>query len=755
MDWTEKYLQYCDGNIDRAELCTRLNIEPEFLEMICKVDKDVFVVRFAALNPLTPDEAVDAALERFPELDDSDFWDKRNNNIQKFQVGNIDQSKGRDQVLLEHVKYYDKVDHISAHIGQPVTNKKHFFKNPIKDWTDTNKYRVAMIMAPSWGIVFPPYATARLTAILRNFDYSVKVYDLNIESYHVLKSETNNNYWDSNYYYVWVNRRDFVGRILPIIKPLLDKAVDEIIESKVKVVGFSVYNTNIWATNYIIFELKEKNPDICIMVGGPEIMSAQIDQRLYANYYFVGEAEENFISILENLPEVLPNKQIVGSQDSKLQLENYPYADYSDYKLSNYDRSRGVSIETSRGCVAKCSFCSETHFWKFRTLTPERVVEEMKYQKEKHDVYRFWFVDSLVNGNLKNFQKLVELINKNKLKIKWNSYARCDGRMTREFLKEVAKSGCTALSYGVESGSQKVLLDMRKKIEIWEIEQNLKDTYEVGIRTHVNWMIGFPTEEPIDFIHSLNLLFNNRNFIETISPGFGTGIAPLTDMEFNSNLYNIMPVPEQTFFGTWCTYGYKNTILQRFIRAKLTYIWLDILKKIKSKIKNSQEYKDLNNFYKAYYNKKLLPLRVEYENYVNVNRLGSAKFKHLISSEFYAFMFIFWKCFKSGDFEIIFDPTKDLECFGTYLVSNYTAKIIFSVDVDGNYYINGTHSLIHESVTGDKIALISKEKEICDQTFVHSFKENGNFKNWIEDKIQTKETVHENYRKKHIVLTQI
>ena len=64
-------------------------------------------------------------------------------------------------------------------------------------------------------------------------------------------------------------------------------------------------------------------------------------------------------------------------------------------------------------------------------------------------------------------------------------------------------SGCTCLSYGVESGSQKVLLDMRKKVDIWEIENNLKHGAEVGLFNHINWMIGFPTEEPIDFLHSL------------------------------------------------------------------------------------------------------------------------------------------------------------------------------------------------------------------------------------------------------------
>lgn len=753
INWQKKYLDNCKDNIDRAELCTRIDIEPEFLTMICEDDKDPFVVKFAALNPLTSEISVELALTRFPQLNNSDFWDRRNRNIQQFEVGKINQTQGRDQILLEHIKLHDNTDHVSAHLGKPIPKIKHKVKKIKKKWDPTKKYRIAMIMAPAWGVAFPPYATAKLTAILRKFEYSVKVFDLNVECFHLLKENNPDiNYWDSNYYYVWINNRDFYHRVLPIIKPLLDSTVDEIINSSVKVVGFSVYNTNFWATSYIIFELKKRNPDIFIMVGGPEIMTSKIDHRLYANYYFVGESEENFIFILENLPESIPNKQVVGSTDSKLLLEGYPYADYSDYNLENYEHRYGVSIETSRGCVAKCSFCAETHFWKFRSLTPERVIEEMKYQIQTHKVRRFWFVDSLVNGNLKNFQKLVDLINENNLKIWWNSYARCDGRMTSEFLKNVAKSGCTALSYGVESGSQKVLLDMRKKIEIWEIEQNLKDTVEADIEVHVNWMIGFPTEDPIDFIHSLTLLFNNRNYIDTISPGFGTGIPNQTDMETNAHLYGILPITETTFFGQWCTDNFKNTILNRFIRFKFTHIWLEILNDINSRIENTQRYGDLKNFYKLDYNKNLIKNYINYENYVNVLRSNEQELKDNIANEFYAFMYIFWKCFQQGKFEIIFDPTKDIETFGTFLANNYKATVSFSVNINGDYEINGNHTFIHESITGDKIKIISKEKEIRDHSFVHIFKESGNFKDWIEEKSQIKETVHENYRKKNIYM---
>ena len=47
--------------------------------------------------------------------------------------------------------------------------------------------------------------------------------------------------------------------------------------------------------------------------------------------------------------------------------------------------------------------------------------------------------------------------------------------------KDIKATGCTTLSFGVESGSQKVLDDMKKKVKIWEIENNLRDGHKAGM----------------------------------------------------------------------------------------------------------------------------------------------------------------------------------------------------------------------------------------------------------------------------------
>ena len=80
---------------------------------------------------------------------------------------------------------------------------------------------------------------------------------------------------------------------------------------------------------------------------------------------------------------------------------------------------------------------------------------------------------------------------------------------------------------------------MKKKIKVWEIEDNLRDARIANIENHVNWVIGFPTETPADWCHSLHVLYNTRNWVTVISPGMTCGDAPLSDMNKNWKDYNI------------------------------------------------------------------------------------------------------------------------------------------------------------------------------------------------------------------------
>ncbi len=765
MEIWDKQLLECKSNVDRALLARSYECHHVLLKAFCYDDLDPLVVEEAALNPYSEEHWVKRALVRFPLLDTPSFWEARENNIAKLQKEI--EKKGsmivadRDQMILKHI-LRKPADNVFNHLG---TNKKEItdiqFKNPIVEWADTSKYRVAMIMAPAWGVIFPPYNLAKLTSILRKFDYSTKVYDLNIESYHLLKDmDPSVDYWASHQYYYWMVKENFQIFLLPKLKPLFDKVINELVESNPRVIGFSVYNTNLWATDYLVKEIKRKLPDACVIVGGPEVTSTGKKHSFFKmnwfNYLFVGEAEETLPSVLENLPDVLPMHQYIGTTDSKIRLEDYPYTDYSDYNLSNYRKDNGVSMETSRGCVADCSFCAETAFWKFRSNDPERVINEIQHLYDTKKIKHIWFVDSLINGNLKVFEKIVDLLIERDLGIEWNCYARCDGRMTKELIAKVVKSGCSSLSYGVESGSQKVLHDMRKKVEIWEIENNLRDGREVGLDNHVNWMVGYPTEEPIDFYHSLVLLANCRMWIGAISPGFTVGIPEDSHLQTDWKTYNIAGVEypgDMTLLNSWHTVDYTNTVLHRLVRLKMLHVWLDIIDIYAGSIIDNGYYNpEFRNFYKAKLNDSKKE-RIEYDEYVNLNRLDTSELKNSVANEYFTFAYILYNQFGAGTFELYYNPELDLPIFGNTLVHNYNATFKFEVDEEGNYTLSLNHTFKHEALSEHLTPIIEGEKKrIGDKSFVMSYTDSGNLHDWVVEEKQMKETVHLQYRNKKKVI---
>jgi|TARA_Y100000310_G_scaffold342867_1_gene447961 hypothetical protein len=482
----------------------------------------------------------------------------------------------RDSIIAQHI--FDS-DNISAKSGNkkfldlPLISKKRYIDNP--------KDSISLVICPSWGNMFPPYNLSRLSSVLRENKYDVNVFDLNINSYHFLKND-DIDYWFDNNYYMWVGD-EYYKYLHSNLKPILDKGVQEILDTGDDIVGFTLYETNYKCTEYVIKKLKEANSDLTIIAGGPETISKysqkteieilNSEESEFLDYIVIGEGETHILSIMEDYKNNFEDIQVIGDTFSKLDLNILPFPDYSDYNFNYYKHKTGVSLETSRGCVASCTFCTETLFWKFRDRESSRLIEEIKYQIKNYGVGRFWCIDSLVNGNLEVFHEFISDIVKNNLTISWNGYARCDGRMDKDFFKLIKESGCTSLSFGVESGSPLVLLDMKKNINPIEIIKNLKYADDAELFSHVNWIVGFPTETLTDSYHSLILLFICRKWIHSISPGMGLGIGTLTDIEKDKFKYNISDTP---MFNTWLTYDFKNIDTNRILRIIYTAFTLKL-----------------------------------------------------------------------------------------------------------------------------------------------------------------------------------
>jgi hypothetical protein len=170
---------------------------------------------------------------------------------------------------------------------------------------------------------------------------------------------------------------------------------------------------------------------------------------------------------------------------------------------------------------------------------------------------------------------LADLIIGNRIEITWGGYARVNKWMTPELLRKLKKAGCVYLSYGIESGSQKVLNSMNKGISLKDAALNLRDTTAAGIEAHVNWIVGFPTESWLDFAKSLSFIYRNRKNISYLNPGqTPCGIPNDSGLALNPGKFRIAAKP---FLKEWRTKFYTNTVIQRKSRLKILRKFISLL----------------------------------------------------------------------------------------------------------------------------------------------------------------------------------
>lgn len=224
-----------------------------------------------------------------------------------------------------------------------------------------------------------------------------------------------------------------------------------------------------------------------------------------------------------------------------------------------------IPIVTSRGCVNRCTYCAERVFWKnYRFRSAENVYTEIKHQHDTLGKNSFYIVDSLINGNMKELERLCDLIIKdNTLRIYWGGKAAIRPEMTRGILQKLYKAGNRSIVYGIESGSDKVLQDMGKRFDIELTTKVIKETHESGIAVGTFWIIGFPTEKEEDFEETIRFIRTNKAYIDIVTPGYGCGILKGSELFINYRKYGI-EFKENGWYSSYTTPEIRDTRLKRF-----------------------------------------------------------------------------------------------------------------------------------------------------------------------------------------------
>lgn len=287
---------------------------------------------------------------------------------------------------------------------------------------------------------------------------------------------------------------------------------------------------------------KEILPSICTIVKGAPFLTYNtntIYENPFIDYVIMGEAELTLKDILDGVPD----NEILGicyrenfqpvKNDKRPFIDNLdilPFparhlVDNSIYKRPDNGKVQAV-VKVARGCPFHCFFCLATPVSgaKVRTRSPENIVAELKVCVEKYNIKNFLFWSDIFNFDREWTLELCQKIIESGLKITWSSNTRAD-TMDDEMAKMMFKSGCRLVSIGVESGSQKMLDNIGKKITLDDIRNTVKILKKNKIKIYNYFVIGLPweTEETVEETIKFAIELNS-NFISfyTATPLPGT-----------------------------------------------------------------------------------------------------------------------------------------------------------------------------------------------------------------------------------------
>ncbi|MDD5644829.1 MAG: radical SAM protein [bacterium] len=227
-----------------------------------------------------------------------------------------------------------------------------------------------------------------------------------------------------------------------------------------------------------------------------------------------------------------PEREFIKDLD-ELPMSAHHLLEIEDYKqvLPWLDIPAAL-VMTSRGCPARCSFCSTSVMWglKIRCRSPENILDEIEHLFDKYGAKGVWFFDDTLTFNRAHIEGLLSEINKRGMKFPWYCEIRVD---TVDFdrLKRMKEAGCYYVSFGIESASENVLKNINKGINLRQVENVMSWCKQLDLKTKAFFLSGHPGETYGEAEETLNFYNKNRRNFDIARFSTGVSILPGTEVE--------------------------------------------------------------------------------------------------------------------------------------------------------------------------------------------------------------------------------
>lgn len=354
------------------------------------------------------------------------------------------------------------------------------------------------------GLVVPPLGLAYLAAVLRKAGYRVKIKDAFAEGLG----------WEEFAAYLAAERPEILG--LTGISPTIDTAFKAVRLARpfARTIVMGGPHVSVWGR-----EVFKQCPQLDLGV--------------------VGEGEDTVVELAATLADGSSPKSIAGviSPDfagppRKLlkDLNALPFPARDLMPLHRYaypfaKSKRVTTLFTSRGCPYHCIFCDKSVFGsRWRGRSADNILAELDEIVRRHHLSSLIIYDDLFTLDQDRVQQVCEGILSRGYKLDW----KCESRVNLvdpDTLKLMKRAGCSLVAYGVESGTQKGLDYLNKKITLDQIRRAFALTHEAGLETLAYFVLGLPLETYPDELQTIRLACEiNPTYAQfaTLSPYFGT-----------------------------------------------------------------------------------------------------------------------------------------------------------------------------------------------------------------------------------------
>lgn len=278
-----------------------------------------------------------------------------------------------------------------------------------------------------------------------------------------------------------------------------------------------------------------------IAVGGPHTAVGLDGIPGYVDHVVIGPGEGVILNLIE---EKIKERVLRGPRVEDLDaLPFQPWDLFTrlgyDFSCSWLDARPVFTLNTSRGCPMKCAFCSVRSIWgdDYTTFSAKRIVAEIRHLVTEYGAKGIYFREDNFTLDKRRVRAFCERLSAEGLHLEWACESAVPSLCDAEFVRLLAKSGCRAVYLGVESGSQRMLDRMNKKITVAQIEKCARLCAQHGIRAYFSLLAGLPGETVLDFLKTVRMLVKLKPYHFAFNVFVAIPGSPLYEEILSKHLY--------------------------------------------------------------------------------------------------------------------------------------------------------------------------------------------------------------------------